>query len=358
MLTDGGKPRAGAVAVFAATLLLTVGVVALDATAAEAQQLDCPDGAIVVLDGEQVCFPSVSGPIPAHGQPLAFGVPRGNTGGVEAWCVRHNQQDASPPTNPWRVPCQVGTGERAWWFSIAWDCYVAARDDLAERDPSWPRRGVGEDDSGRPFEIRCYPPGADQQGTLYMDGFGLWQTSQMIIGPESPPGFGGTPSVVPALWVEAVNALAMRGPEIATAPPLDGAALVNLPVWLWTETGGRVWPADPLHEVAAAAGQRVDAYAEPTRIEWNLGDGTSPVVCQGPGTAWRRGLDLLEPDDCHHVYRRASRREPGGTFEITAVTTWRVWWEINGAFDGETALEVGSTSPYQVDEIQVVTGRR
>jgi hypothetical protein len=193
---------------------------------------------------------------------------------------------------------------------------------------------------------------------MYMDGFGLWQRSQMIIGPVDPPGYGGTPAVIPALWVEAVNALAMRGPEIGTAPPVGGSALVNLPVWLWTEVGGRVWPQGaPLHEFAAAAGQRVDAYAEPLRIEWDMGDGRPPVTCLGPGTTWEPGLNLLDPDECHYVYRRASRQQPDGRYPIIAITTWRVWWEINGGFDGELELQVGSTTSYRVDEIQVLTGR-
>ena len=217
---------------------------------------------------------------------------------------------------------------------------------------------MGEGEEGRVFEVRCYPPQENLQGLMYMNGGGLWQASQLIIGPESPPGFGGTPSVIPGLWVDAVNALAMRGPDIRTAPPATGAALVNLPVWLWTEVGGRVWPVSgPLHEFAAAAGQRVDAYAEPLRIEWDMGDGQPPVTCGGPGTGWEPGRNLLEPGECHHVYRRSSRHQPDGRYEITAITTWRVWWEINGAFDGELELEVGSTATYRVDEVQVLTRR-
>jgi hypothetical protein len=195
---------------------------------------------------------------------------------------------------------------------------------------------------------------------MYMNGFGEWQTSEFIVGPANPAGYGGTPSVIPALWVEAVNALGMRGPEITTAPPTGGAALVNLPVWLWTELGGNVWPAEPLHAAASAAavGQRVDAFAEPLRIDWDMGDGSVPVECNGPGEAWEAGGNFLAPGDCHHIYRRSSRQESGGTFVITAITTWRVWWFINGTEDGELEIQVGSTSPYQVDEIQVLSGRR
>jgi hypothetical protein len=162
-----------------------------------------------------------------------------------------------------------------------------------------------------------------------------------------------------ALWVEAVNALGMLGPEIGTAPPVTGSALVNLPVWLWTETGGAVWPQDgPLTATASdpVLPDWVDAFAEPVGMEWDMGDGRDPVVCRDAGQAWEPGLDLRVPGECHHVYVRASRHQPDGQYEITAVTTWRVWWDINGVFDGEVELPVGSTTTYQVDEVQVLTG--
>lgn len=339
--------------IIAANVLLLTGFVALFADPARGAQVECPNGELVVLDGEQVCFPYANDQKPIDGGPLSFGHPTGGSG-IQTWCIRHQQRDADSRTNPWRVYCQDGD----WWFHVEWDCYVRADDQVTEPDPDWPRWDVVDGEEGRVFEIRCYPPQANEEGGLYMDGFGLWQASQFIIGPENPPGYQGTPSLIPVLWVEAVNALAMRGPEIRIAPPVDGAALVNLPVWLWTEVGGRVWPQGaPLHEFAAAAGQRVDAYAEPVRIEWHMGDRQPPVTCHGPGTAWERGLDLLDPGECHHVYRRASRHQPGGRYGITAITTWRVRWEVNGEPDGEQEVAVGSTTSYQVDEIQVLTGR-
>lgn len=334
-------------AALATTTLLTI------PTSAQAQSVDCPDGAVVVLDGEQVCFPYAAGRVPMQGGPLRLQSPRGG-GGVEYWCVRHHDRDHDSPTNPWRVPCQLVNG---WWFSIEWDCYVRQDTEPIPPGVELPRRGIGPDDEGVQYLIRCYPPQENAAGLMYMNGEGRWQAEQTIIGPANPPGFGGTPSVIPQLWQEAINALGMRGPQITTAPP-DGGALVNLPVWLWTETGGTTWPVDdPLHASAAAAGQRVDAWAEPRQIEWDLGDGSDPLTCQGPGQAWQPGMDFLSPTDCHHIYRRHSRHLPGGSYQITAVTTWRVWWHINGSYDNELELQVGSTTDYQVMEIQVLTGR-
>src|SRR5690606_543997 len=256
-------------------------------TPAQAQSVDCPDGAVVVLDGEQICFPYASGGVPMQGGPLRLQSPRGEAG-TQYWCMRHNRRARDRPTNPWRVPCELEDG---WWFSIDWDCYLSQPDNFPPT-PDLPRRGIGPDEEGQVFEVKCYPPQEapapteDGHPIPYLDPYGAWQATSFVLGPDNPPGFRGTPSVIPQLWQEAINALGMRGPDITMAPP-NGGALVNLPVWLWTETGGTTWPTDdPLHASAAASGQRVDAWAEPLRIEWNLGDGSTPLICHGPGQAW------------------------------------------------------------------------
>lgn len=82
-----------------------------------------------------------------------------------------------------------------------------------------------------------------------------------------------------------------------------------------------------------------------------------PLICHGPGQAWQPGLDFLSPGECHHVYRRHSRNQPNGSYQVTAITTWRVWWHINGQYDNELELQVGTTTDYEVHEIQVLTGR-
>src|SRR5690606_38997415 len=125
------------------------------------------------------------------------------------------------------------------------------------------------------------------------------------------------------------------GPQVTTAPPADPGGLVRLPTWLWTGDTAATWP-EQLHADAAAAGVRVDAYAEPSYMEWDMGDGQPPVRCDGPGAAWGPAGDV---------------------FRILAMTTWRVWWEINGDYDNEMEIQVGTTATYPVNEVQVLTRR-
>ncbi|QSB14286.1 hypothetical protein JQS43_22710 [Natronosporangium hydrolyticum] len=183
-----------------------------------------------------------------------------------------------------------------------------------------------------------------------------WQPADLVVVAAPPDDLGGEESRILELWVEAVNALEMHGPAITTAPPQGTRGLVNLPVWFWTEEHEHRWPEE-LHAAAEAPelGERVDVYAEPLFMEWDMGDG-NVRRCDGPGEAWQSGMDLLNPaHECHHTYRRTSRDEPGGVYEIVAITTWRVWWDINGSFDSELEIQVGTTGELQVDEIQVLT---
>ena len=51
----------------------------------------------------------------------------------------------------------------------------------------------------------------------------------------------------------------------------------------------------------------------------------------------------------------SGRPKPHDAYQITALTTWRIWWHINNTYDNELTLEVGTTTTYQVHEIQVLT---
>lgn len=187
----------------------------------------------------------------------------------------------------------------------------------------------------------------------------MWSASSPVVLPEEPDGFGGAPSRLGELWVEAVNALQMRGPQIATAPPLSSAGLVGLRTWLWTEqTNPQVWG-----DLSATADARpqglnewVDVQAEPVEIVWDMGEpGREPVHCNHPGEAYQANLHHHSPD-CGFTYHRPSRTQPDGVYPITAITTWHIQWWVNGTWDGETQLQVGSQTTYRVNEIQVLVG--
>jgi hypothetical protein len=189
--------------------------------------------------------------------------------------------------------------------------------------------------------FNCVPP----------DWFGQ---PQYVFLESEPDGFGGTADPVPDLLVTAIEELALEGPAIRTAPPAGrGAGLVRLPVWLWNEVSGNNW-GTPSQTAGPIAGISVVARAKATGIEWDMGDGGT-VRCD-EGTAYRPGMNVLDPP-CGHPYSRASRDRPGGVYQIAATTTWALEWWTEGLPDqrgGEFVLRATSTTALQIDEVQVV----
>jgi hypothetical protein len=222
----------------------------------------------------------------------------------------------------------------------------------------------------------CFPPprhGTDQSGAADARELGHWRTfpsgtqpdpdaaewdgpGELVVVPEAPDQAQPTLGLL-ELWVQAINSLEMWGPQPATAPPLDGTGLVNLPMWLWTEDTDRRWPDRLSVTVGTGNPWVIDAYAEPLRMEWEMGDGGTATCPEGsPGVAYESGMDFLDPPSgaCRYTYRRTSRDLPGGVYEILALTTWHVWWHVNGEFDNETTFQVGNHVTFPVDEIQVL----
>ncbi len=369
-----------------ASVILTpsIGVTAALAAAAPGLAQDggagC-DGVAPVIDGEAQCIAWARGPV-TDGAPLELAAPAG-TGSTT--CLRPEGVDLASPAGqldrygPREIPC-VWTGvagpdrdgTHRGYYTRVWDCYVQPR---PRQTPSPEMVGYaahgGAD--GLVYLASCFPPPpAPVTHATDPRGLGHWRTGphggepdpdgaiwggtgQLVVLPEAPPPAEPEPSIA-ELWVEAVNQLAMRGPEITTAPPVRTGGLVHLPTWLWTANPAQTWP-DRLQATAAAGGVRVDAHAEPSHLEWDMGDGQPPLRCDGPGVAWGPESDVFHPpaDACRHTYQRASRTQPDGAFHILAMTTWRVWWEINGEYDNELQIQVGTTATYQVNELQVLT---
>lgn len=281
--------------------------------------------------------------------------------------MREHGTDSSDPAllnaqGPRDISCSIdGRGQ----YSGAWDCYLDPRRGMS---PARGMEGYPEHaEDGNVYLASCFPPGnrnpyglshwtADAHGgqvdpnASQWGGYGVY----VVIPPGEDLDFDeGGPGLL-EVWVEALNSLEMHGPAISTAPPAD-SGLVRLPTWLWTEQTELTWP-DTIDARAEGGPWVVEAWAEPQHIEWDMGDGREPQHC-GPGVAWSPGDDASNPpaDVCRHTYLRPSSTEPNGVFEVLAMTTWRVWWHVNGAFDNDVEIQVGTTATYQVNEVQVLT---
>lgn len=273
------------------------------------------------------------------------------TAGSGGWlekCQRPQRVIADASVGPELVDCDGGT---KGWYSRRHDCYFTADHDGAQnKDPLdedvvYPD-GVERGDEGAVHRAYCF-------FEHYTEEWGWFSYAYWFLPPSQEPGPTADPTA--GLIVDALDRLELRGPTIGTAPPAQGdsAGLVRLPVWLWNEVDDRNWGTRPA--VASAGGITARAEAVATAIVWEMGDGTQ-VTCD-QGVAWQPGMDVLDPP-CGHRYARASRDQPDGRYQITAVTTWEVEWSVNGpsAASGTVTLHPESTTSLRIEEIQVLTG--
>lgn len=231
------------------------------------------------------------------------------------------------------VPCTLDGG---WWYDGE-KCYYGPP---AFNFDTTPPEGVSEDE-GRWYQLRCLL-GVDGD-TLFFDAALRHQWVE----------FDDIPTVTPQELVQrAIARIGLDGVEFQLAPPVTGAGLVNLPVWLGVsqEPGSTTW--GPIEDSECDGGLCVAIHAQVTGVAWNMGDGTEFTCAPGEHKVWQPGMDFLAPGDaCHHYYRR------DGNFEITATSTWTVDWETTSG-GGETGVETTertSVANLQINEIQVLT---
>ena len=188
-------------------------------------------------------------------------------------------------------------------------------------------------ETGRWFERRCY----DENGA--------------VVFAEAVP--EGEAVDVAALAASARSQLEIEAPVPLGAPPLDRFNIVQLKSFLWLDPGWWV-----TYSATASAGRvSATAYASPVVAVWSMGDGTAPVVCEGPGVVFERGMDDGDTD-CGHTYRVSSAGQPGNRFAVGVSVEFEVRWDsVNAAGAGGTLapVERETVVAVEVGEIQALT---
>ena len=153
------------------------------------------------------------------------------------------------------------------------------------------------------------------------------------------------------LAYEASRELPVPHPRPALSPAIGTDQLVGLPTWLWLEPGS--WAT--LDATASVPGLSATATATPTRVRWDMGDGTV-VTCDGPGIAYDPGRDDdAQSTDCQHVYERVSAGEPSGAYAATVSIDWAITWSAtNGQGGTLPGTSRGTSFPVPVAERQAV----
>ena len=133
---------------------------------------------------------------------------------------------------------------------------------------------------------------------------------------------------------QALKELPLLYPRPRTAPPTTATQVVGIRTWMWVD------PADwhPISATAAIPGLSATVTATPTKTIWDMGDGSAPVVCNGPGTVY----DPSKPDadqhsDCSHAFQH------DGTYTVRVTIVWSVTWTATNGAGGNLGLFQRST---------------
>jgi hypothetical protein len=219
-------------------------------------------------------------------------------------------------------------------------CTWTAESDHSQEVWQW----LGSDPNGTWYDVRC------SEGTVYL---GLYV----------PPAASNLPPAVAlagSLAQSAANRLVLPAPLVRHNP--SGRALVGLATWWWVDSAQ--WRV--LRQRTQAGPVWAEVTATPVSTTWDAGDGTAPLVCDGPGTPYDTTRpESMQNTSCAHTYRRSSADQPQSGpslndryFTVTVTTTWRVTWRGSSGSGGALpAMSTTSRFPLAVAQRQtVVTG--
>jgi hypothetical protein len=142
-----------------------------------------------------------------------------------------------------------------------------------------------------------------------------------IFGPNgeaSPP----DPAV---LAKRALGELKLTVPTIRMAPAPPDKTYVGLETWLWMPAGQ--WAT--LTKSVTAGGTTVTVTAEPRKVNWDMGAGSTS--CYDAGRAWVAGqMQNGASTSCQYTYERVSDFQPDKKFTVLATISFRATWACSG----------------------------
>ena len=132
--------------------------------------------------------------------------------------------------------------------------------------------------------------------------------------------------------LSAVDRVPFVTADVHTAPAPGQPTYVHLENWLWVPEDQ--WRTVEAH--AAVGGTAVTVTAEPSKIEWIMGDGFTKV-CRNAGRAWVVGMTDAAKTSCGYAYDSISVKDSAGDYDangrfgVTARFFYEVRWSCTGA---------------------------
>ncbi|MGW0631012.1 ATP/GTP-binding protein [Streptomyces sp. NPDC002758] len=220
--------------------------------------------------------------------------------------------------------------------SFSGGCYYKKADPQPPAgDPTWQGHRPGD---GAIYQRSC-PFGVPGNGVL-AEGY-VWRAQ--------PP---AAAAVDPAqLAQQAVDKMKLAGPDIAS-PRAAGKYTVGVPMWMWVSQSATTYGPNTASASTSGVTVTATATAKVTKIEWRMGVGAT-VPCTGPGTPYNTSDGMTQSPTCGHVYSKTSARESGGTYKVTATSTWTINWQ-GGGQSGQLTETRQSQIQVAIGELQVV----
>jgi hypothetical protein len=240
------------------------------------------------------------------------------------------------------VPCRTADG----FFDAASGCYLTPQDA--------PTSLVNP--------VSGYPPGTKFYRCWVILGVvdgrpqGIERFESVIREP------GQTQTIDPRVAAQqVVETMDFVAPQLGLSPYVQSAThdgIVNVPVWMWVTDPGST-TTGPQTKRAAVGGVAIEATGTVDRIEWSMGGGET-VTCKGRGTPFSRAMaegkslkEIPSSPTCGHKYRKTSRCEKSGTYQITATAYWNVHW-TGGGMEGDIPLNFSRSVPLRVTDLRPV----
>ena len=107
-----------------------------------------------------------------------------------------------------------------------------------------------------------------------------------------------------------------------------------------------------------AGGLTVTATAKSTKVSWDVGDGTAPIVCKNPGTPrpWnpRELMNKHSPLGCEHAYMQTNELgNVNSRYQVSATVIWEVTWSSTDGQYGSFTMEMTSEDDPAVHVVEL-----
>ena len=284
------------------------------------------------------CIESTSAPQPVTDDP--DNPPGGST---PEGCFRDNGE----PVDCWN-------DELGWWNpQFQMHCVI---DNPPANSPDWDgHRDSQGNPIGNMYDCRIYIPG-DRIGH-----FPYWSDDVA----STPPKSGSNPeSLVRAAIEELQLHQPVPGVGAYVYPKEEKWGLswwVGAPMWLWVDKQDDLqWGTHTLS--VSEGGITVTADIRSTQATWDVGDGTTPIVCKNAGTPrpWnpKELINKHSPSGCEHAYMHTNELgNVNSRYDVSVTVTWEITWSTTDGQYGYFTMDVPSAevASIHVGELHVVS---